>query len=183
MSELILYLHEPGDPKALAAFEAEAGVTLPPLYKKLVGEFDEASIYPSLFFPAIPDAVIPNISKGARFDVFYDFETALGYWNGETYGAGRPVGMLFLGSTGGGVEVLMSLRPEDHGKIYCWPHTTNAWGTDGNDLDRLFLQADSLGAFLASLTDTHDRSGWADIDEEELEDSVTIDLTSPAWNI
>ena len=91
--------------------------------------------------------------------------------------------MFFLGSTGGGVEVLMSLRPKDHGAIYCWYHSTNIWGTDGNDDGALYEQAESLAAFLSSLTDTASKAHRAFIDEEDLEGAVTIDLPAPEWRL
>ena len=74
MSEIILFLHEDGAengvPQAMADFEIANTVRLPDLYKKIVGTFDEASIYPNLFFPKMPPEVFDNIQSGANFSDF-----------------------------------------------------------------------------------------------------------------
>jgi hypothetical protein len=78
---------------------------------------------------------------------------------GDVYGKGNPPDMLFIGCEPGGLEILLSLRPGDRGHIFCWPHTTNIWGTDGNT--QVWHQADSFDAFLGSLFDRQDGSDYA----------------------
>lgn len=146
---------------AIEAWESRNGICLPSTYRHLMIAFDGGSIYPNIFDSAILRAGrVPANDFEMNIERVYDFDYATQLWNTEVYGRGTPPMMMFIGDDPGGVEVLMSLRPQDFGVIYLWYHSTNEWGTDGNDDNSLIRQADSFDAFLNSLYDAPDRSGY-----------------------
>lgn len=146
---------------AVTAWERELGLRLPEDYRNFLLRFDGGYPYPNFFDSALIRAgVVVSSETLMVVEFFYSLAEGQAHWNKASYGAGTPPGMAFIGSEPGGTEVLMSLRPQDFGVIYLWYHSTNIWGTDGNDDSALYRQADSFNDFLVSLFDTADREGY-----------------------
>lgn len=147
--------------RAIVAWEAETALRLPEAYRRFMIRFDGGYVWPNMFTSAIIEAgIIPSSDTAMFIDTLYSFDLVLGHWRKDTYGDGTPPGMVFVGDNPGGTEIVMSVRPHDFGVIYLWYHSTNIWGTDGNDDSALIRQADSFPAFLQSLYDDTDKSGY-----------------------
>jgi len=145
----------------IARWEQETGLALPDSYRRFMLAFNGGRVYPRLFRHNVPPERYPSTEPVTQVNPFYDWARVEAHWRGEIYGKGNPPGMLLIGCDPGGLEVLLSVRSEDRGQISCWPHTTNLWGTDGND--HVWHQAPSFEAFLDSLFDREDGTdykGW-----------------------
>ncbi|MFC1458999.1 SMI1/KNR4 family protein [Microvirga arabica] len=139
-------------------WEKTNGMRLPDGYRRFMLAFNGGCVYPRLFFYAVPLEYYPSTEPVTFVDLFYSWSDVRKYSRGDVYGRGNPPDMLFIGSTPGGLQILMSLRAEEFGQIFCWVHNTNIWGTDGND--HIWYQASSFENFLKSLYDEPDRSDY-----------------------
>jgi hypothetical protein len=139
-------------------WERRTGHVLPDGYRRFMFVFNGGRVYPRIFHYNVPLERYPSAEPITVVNPFYSWASAERYWRGEIYRRGTPPDMLFIGCDPGGLEILMSLRPQDYGQIFCWVHSTNIWGTDGND--QIWHQADSFEAFLASLYDEPDESDY-----------------------
>jgi hypothetical protein len=152
------YVKDPSED--IARWERTTGLSLPDAYRRFMLAFNGGRIYPRLFRYTVPLEFYPSTEPVTYVNPFYSWADAERYWRGDVYDRGTPPDMLFIGCNPGGLEILLSLRPADFGQIFCWLHSTNIWGTDGND--RLWLQAVSFEAFLDSLYDEPDGSDYDD---------------------
>lgn len=143
----------------ISSWEAETGTALPEDYKQFLRRVDGGYPYPNTFFPDLPKDRFFAYAEGAFLSVLYDWESVQRHWRGEVFGAGTPPGMLIVGNEPGGLEILLSARPQDRGRVYAWYHTTAPWGTDGNAAAALFPLAGSFSEFLGALGDTPDNDG------------------------
>jgi SMI1 / KNR4 family (SUKH-1) len=149
--------------RRLVAFERALGTTLPAVYRAFLIRFDGGRPYPNTFQPTLACAGSVLSSTECYVDAFYSLAEVEAYTRGEVYGQGQPPGMLSIGGDSGGLELLLSLRPQDIGTIHMWMGSTFLWGTDGNDEGALHFQAPDFPAFVSGLTDP-DGSGhghWA----------------------
>ncbi len=147
------------DPRqAIAAWEDRTGHRLPDGYRRFMLAFNGGRVYPRLFRYSLPLKHYPSVEPITILNPFYSWDSAERYWHGEVYRRGTPPDMFFIGCDPGGLQILMSVRAEDYGQIFCWVHSTNVWGTDGND--RLWHQADSFENFLDTLFDEPDESDY-----------------------
>lgn len=145
----------------IVAWESRTGHALPDSYRRFMLAFNGGRVYPRLFRSAVPLERYPFIEPVTFVDPFYSWADVEEYSRGDVYGRGTPPDMLFIGSDPCGLEILMSLRAADYGQIFCWVHSMNIWGTDGNDW--VWNQAPSFEAFLDLLHDEPDASdyeGW-----------------------
>lgn len=142
-------------------WEEHTGLNLPDSYRRFMLTFNGGRVYPRLFRYNVPLERYFSAEPITFVSPFYSWADAERYWRGDIYGKGNPPDMLFIGCDPGGLEILMSLRAKDYGQIFCWVHSTNIWGTDGND--KIWHQAPSFEAFIDSLYDEPDESdyeGW-----------------------
>lgn len=150
------------DPRqAIEAWEARTGLALPDGFRRFMLAFNGGRPHPRLFRYTVPLERYPSTEPVTQLAPLYSWASVEAHWRGEVYGSGTPRGMLLIGCDPGGLEVLLSLRPEDAGQIFTWVHTTAPWGTEDND--QIWHQADSFEAFLDSLFDWPDGSdyrGW-----------------------
>ncbi|MCU0800613.1 MAG: SMI1/KNR4 family protein [Rhodobacteraceae bacterium] len=143
----------------IAAWEQTTGLRLPASYRDFLLRYDGGQPYPNVFDVGVPDAVWGIADKQTFVDPLYDFAFAVNMFNGETYGAGTPRPFFFIGCNPGGLEILISLRAQDAGAIYCWFGSDVPWETGTNTSAALYLQAPSFGDFIRSLYDTEDEIG------------------------
>lgn len=143
----------------IARWERETGHKVPDDYRRFMLRFNGGRVYPRLFRYTVPLERYPSNEPVTMIESFYSWTDGQEYLRGEMYGRGTPPDMLFIGGDPGGLEVLLSLRPSDWGQVFCWPHTTNIWGIEGNS--EIWHQADSFEAFIDSLFDGSDRSDYS----------------------
>ncbi|MBM7069276.1 SMI1/KNR4 family protein [Actibacterium sp. 188UL27-1] len=144
----------------IAAFEAANDLKLPDDYRTFLLAHDGGYPYPNVFQMAIPPGRLSITDPTTFLDVFYSWPEIAAHTREETYGTATPPRHLLIAENPGGVQVLLSLRPQTHGRVFLWIHTDAKWGTDGNDETALFPQASSFTAFVTSLTDTADKIGY-----------------------
>lgn len=90
-------------------------------------------------------------------DPLYSWDRAV-TWS-KDLGNRLPTESLTIGADPGLLEIVLSLRTEDHGAVYGWVRNRAMWGSvDNSYLCRL---APSFGTFVASLFDDEARSGHA----------------------
>lgn len=168
----------PVTPAEFGAWERSNSISLPADYRALLLQCNGGYPYPNLMFLKLPADRFPSYGDGAFLSVIYSWQGALQQMAGDPYGDGTPPGFVFLGNESGGFEILLSLREQDFGAVYCWYHSTNIWGTGGNDESALFRQADSLAAFLAGLTDNADKDGLDYVGgaEDLASDGITVSI-------
>jgi hypothetical protein len=151
------YVADPS--KDIARWEHDTKQKLPDGYRRFMLKFNGGRVYPRLFRYKVPLERYPSNEPVTMVDPFYDWAYVEAHWRGEVYGKGTPPDMLIIGTNPGGLQILLSLRPVDRGHIFCWPHTSNFWGTEGNT--QVWHQADSFETFLESLYDEPDGSDYA----------------------
>ncbi|CAH2395486.1 hypothetical protein MES4922_120188 [Mesorhizobium ventifaucium] len=78
-------------------------------------------------------------------------------WTGE-FGNRVPSGSLAIGADPGLIEIILSLRMEDHGAVYSWVRNWGVWGSEENSY--LCPQAATFVAFVASLFDDEEKNGY-----------------------
>ncbi len=139
--------------KDIEAWETSTYKKLPESYRRFMTKFNGGRIYPSLLRHNVP-----NYSSPTVLEYFYDWDTVMSHFNRDVYGEGSPPDCLIIGGDPGGLEVLLSCREQDAGQVFCWFHTRNIWGTDGNT--EIWHQANSFEELLASLHDDEDRNSY-----------------------
>lgn len=147
--------------REIATWEAANNVQLPVTYRGFLLAYNGGRIYPGMFQMNMTPEQLGSSETMSMVDPLYDFATAVSLWNGDVYRGGEPKPFFFIGTDPGGMELLMSLRPTDHGAIFLWFGTDLPWGSGGNVETNLHPQAASFSAFIASLTDTADEQGRA----------------------
>lgn len=149
---------------AIEQWQMEGGVSLPADYRNYVERYGANYIYPNAFVQKIPQEIYGESDGYSILEKVYGWDYVVKNWRKEIYGEGTPDGCLVIGDAQG-FQVLLSLRREDFGVVYCWMPTTHTWGGPGNNADFLYLQANSFSEFLASLFDTE--IGFAFFDGEK----------------
>ena len=142
------------------AWSNHLGRKLPADYRTFLIRYDGGSPYPNIFDEVTPDAVRRGPDTQAFCDVIYDLDYARSETDDATYGNAVPSGFIPIAQDPGGLEILLSLRDADFGHVFLWQGTTEPWGSEGNNENRLFRQASSFVAFLDSLYDTPDKIGY-----------------------
>ncbi len=139
-------------------WESDNNIQLPDDYRRFMIKFNGGRVYPCTFKYAVPvERYI--FSKPETFcDPIFRWSSVEKNWNGEVYGEGCPPGMLTVARDPGGIIVLLSVRKEDYGKIYVWPHSSYKWGDEDNR--DMWLQANSFSEFLDSLYDDEEKNGY-----------------------
>lgn len=131
----------------IKVWETNAGKKLPDDYRRFMLKFNGGRVYPSL----LRHNVTSYSAEPTILEYFYSWDDVVRHANMEVYFSGTPEGFLIIGGDPGGLEVLLSYRDEDAGKIFCWYHTTTSWGTEDNKV--VWHQAESFSELLASLYD------------------------------
>jgi len=150
------------DPKNdIKNWEVRFGRKLPSDYKEFLLRFNGGSVYPRMFKHAISPSTLPSVSQEEILDRLYRWDQVVPLYNREGYGKGLPDGYLDIGETPGPLEILLSIREEDFGKIYAWVRSSNRWGTDSNT--EIYLLAANFRTFLKMLYDDQEKTdymGW-----------------------
>ncbi|KJS08448.1 MAG: hypothetical protein VR78_18115 [Hoeflea sp. BRH_c9] len=139
-----------GDPgPAIEAWEQRTGRRLPDDYRAFMRKFNGGRPFPLMFRYQIPLEIYPSDEPVTFLDPLYGWNYVEEIWDQKVFSAATPPDMIFIGADPGGLELLLSVRPEDHGRIYAWLHSLDAWGHGGNT--RIWPQAASFRAFIESL--------------------------------
>jgi hypothetical protein len=141
----------------IAEWEKSTGRKLPEDYKKFMSKYDGGRIYPLIFDRKIPLEVYSMGTSETFLNMFYPWQTVAGIWNGEMFADRTPPDFVVVGSSPGGVEVLLSLADETHGQIFLWLHSPSDWGTGDNK--HVWRQEDSFRAFVESLYENEEEEG------------------------
>ncbi len=152
---------------AILDWEKLNDIRCPNAYRNLMNIQNGGYIYPNVSNFNIPKNVYDSGEPFVVIEMLYDWNYVAKHWEKQIYGKGTPPEHLIIGDAQGGLEILLSVAPDTFGKVYFWFHSTNIWGTDGNDESALHLQANSLGEFLEALYDTQDKIGLDTFDGEE----------------
>ena len=151
----------PDPSKEVQAWERQTGVSLPKDYRGFLLKYNGGSVYPRIFKHSISPQKLPSISPEEYVDRFYRWDQVFALFNGESYGRGIPKGYLNIGETPGPLEILISTKNEDFGKIFGWIRSSDTWGTGHNT--EIYLLSASFTLFLKMLYDDEDRTdyeGW-----------------------
>ncbi len=138
-------------PDIIAAWEQAVGCRLPAAYRSFMLGYGGGRIYPSMFVVDQPPEIWGMTDFCTFCDPLYDWDYAVSLWNGETYLDARPKDFFFIGCNPGGLEILMSLRPADHGCIYTWWGGSLRWGDKGNNERNVYLQAGNFTDFIGQM--------------------------------
>jgi hypothetical protein len=147
---------------AIAAWESCTQLQLPGDYRRFMSRYNGGRIYPRLF--RVPGSEVewlgPYLAESDEHCVeqFLSWEDVQHHWRGAIYGDGIPPKHILVAVTAGTTQVLMSLAPEQFGKVYAWSHSTDRWQTGRNQ--ELIRLADSFVEFLGMLYDDADRSDY-----------------------
>ncbi len=121
---------------------------LPVDYTSFLTTYNGGRIYPSIFNVQQPPEVWGMSDFSTFLDPLYDWQHAAELWSGSTYLDGTPPGMFFLGCNPGGLEMLISLRPHDHGRIFSWWGSSVTWGEPGNNESNIYVQSSNFTNFI-----------------------------------
>ena len=102
-------------PDVIATWEQGVGCRLPAAYRSFMLTYRGGRICPSMFVVDQPPEILGMTDFCTFCDPLYDWDHAISLWNGETYFEATPKYFFFIGCNPGGLEILMSLRPADHG--------------------------------------------------------------------
>jgi hypothetical protein len=142
---------------AIAAWEHGANQRLPDDYRRFMLRYNGGRPYPNMFRHTALDPDGFASPSEAFVDPFYDWKRVES-WSGEL--ANRlPPKCLAIGADPGLLEIVLSLRDEDHGAIFSWVRNWGVWGSAENSY--LCAQAASFAAFVAALFDDDAQSGHA----------------------
>lgn len=147
--------------KAVALWEAPTGCCIPKSYRDFMVRYNGGRVFPALIEVAVPDAMWAAVDKQTWCDPFLNWDMAMERWNGEIFGESTPKGLFFVAEDGFGLDFLMSLRPQDHGKIYCWQRGQDVWGQPGNDDTQLYLQAEDFTDLFNQLYETPEEDAFS----------------------
>lgn len=144
-----------GPDSGISRWQQAAGLRLPAEYRDFMTRHDGGRPYPNMFrHRAMDDQGFPNPSEHF-VDPLYEWSHVV-EWSKEL-GNRLPPGVLAIGADPGLIEIVLSLRAEDHGAVYSWVRNWAVWGSEENRY--LCPQAPSFAAFMASLFDDDERSG------------------------
>ena len=144
-------------PAALDAWQTDAGLLLPDDYRTFLLRHNGGHPYPQKFqHTALEPGDFDNPTEH-YLDPLYAWEKVLG-WSAEL-GNRLPAACLAIGADAGLIEIVLSLRPEDHGAVYSWVRNWAVWGNEDNRY--LCPQASSFTAFMRSLNDDEEENGLA----------------------
>jgi SMI1-KNR4 cell-wall len=146
-------------PATIAQWEAQEGRKIPADYRGFMINYGGGRPYPNVFEVAIPDDLWDSYEKTVFCNPLYAWEYAVGVWAKSTFRDGTPTGLFFIGTDPGNLQLLISLRPKDYGKVYLWVPTNDTWGSDTNNDTHLYLQAPTFTDFIMGLFDTPDSIG------------------------
>ncbi len=138
-------------PDVIAACEQAVGCTLPAAYRSFKLGYGGGRICPSMFVVDQPPEIWGMTDVCTLCDPLYDWDDAISLWNGDTCFEATPRDFFFIGCNPGGLEILMSLRPADHGCIYTWWGGTLRCGDQGNNERNVYLQAGNFTDFIGQM--------------------------------
>jgi SMI1-KNR4 cell-wall len=144
----------------ITEWETASGYRFPEDYRTFMLRYDGGRPYPNTFKVAVPPNLWDMAEDLTYVDPLYSWDFSRALQDKTTYYEGTPNGFWFIGCDPGGLELLLSLRAKDYGRVYSWRGTYNAWGTAGNDDTTVYLQAGSFERFLFTLFDTPDKQGY-----------------------
>ena len=154
------FVENPSD--QITAWEKVQGITLPKDYRDFLVRYNGGRVYPRMFkhkMGSLQAGPFVDDSGETYLDLLYPWETVEMHWQGKTYGKGVPSQHIVIGENPGGIQVIMSLTPQDKGKIYSWFHSRTPWGTEENT--KKYPLADSFSEFLKNLYDNgNDYDDW-----------------------
>lgn len=147
---------EPGTAEpAIAAWETETGLALPADYRRFLLVFDGGRPCPKTFRHGWSEDGAIHTTE-SYLEPFYAWQRVIS-WSAEL-GSRLPPQTLSIGADPGLIELLLSLRPQDHGTVYSWVRN---WGDFGPDNDWLWRQAGSFTEFVHALYDSGgDLDSW-----------------------
>jgi hypothetical protein len=142
--------------EAIAAWEDSSSLRLPDNYRRFMTRYNGGQVYPLTFRHTAKEPFdAPNPTEHF-LDPVNDWDRVL-TWSAEL-GDRLPEATLVIGRDPGVIEVVLSLREEDHGHVYSWVRNFGGrWSSPENDY--LCLQAPSFRAFIEGLFDEEDRIG------------------------
>jgi hypothetical protein len=142
---------------AIAGWEHAAKLRLPDDYRRFMLRYNGGRPYPNMFKHTARDPDGFESASEAFLDPLYDWQGVVS-WSNEL--ANRlPPNCLAIGADPGLLEIVLSLRSEDHGTVFSWVRNWGAWGSAENSY--LCPQAPSFSEFVASLFDDGAKSGHA----------------------
>jgi hypothetical protein len=142
----------------IALWESRTERLLPDGYRRFMLAFNGGRVYPRLFRYNVPLDLYPSAEPVTLVDPFYSWARVEEYWRGSVYSRAMPENMLVIGGDPGGLEILLSVRPDNYGQIFCWVDGSHSDDTHEND--RIWFQAASFEGFLDSLYDEADGSDY-----------------------
>lgn len=142
---------------AIEAWEGSSGMRLPDDYRAFMTRYNGGRVYPLMFLhTAREPGDAPNPTEHF-VDPINDWERVVA-WR-EELGDRLPKESLVIGRDPGLIELILSLREEDHGHVYSWVRNLGgAWSSSDNDY--LCLQAPSFREFIEGLFENDDRDGY-----------------------
>ncbi|WP_020178965.1 SMI1/KNR4 family protein [Methylopila sp. M107] len=142
---------------AIENWEAASGETLPADYRAFLKTFNGGRIYPNMFAYSVPLTGASSTGAMTFLDRLHDWAHVEAVSGGEMFGDRFPPGFLAIGCDPGGMEILLSLRAEDHGAAFCWLHDDEPWGSPRNA--HVHWLAASFDDFVDGLRDVAERAG------------------------
>lgn len=142
--------------EAIKAWEHASGMRLPDDYRAFMTRYNGGRVYPLMFMhTAREPGDAPNPTEHF-VDPVNDWDRVV-TWR-EELGDRLPSQCLVIGRDPGLIELILSLRQEDHGHVYSWVRN---WGGpwSSSDNDYLCLQASSFREFVEGLFENDDGDG------------------------
>lgn len=141
---------------AIEAWERRSGLRLPDDYRSFMRQHDGGRPYPLMFLHTArePDGE-PNPTEH-YVNAFSDW-SYVASWT-EELGNRLPKGCISIGGDPGLIELILSLRQDDHGHVYSWVRSWGAWSSTENDY--LCPQTQSFRGFVESLFDNDEKEGY-----------------------
>ncbi len=142
---------------AIEAWEQAFGMRLPDDYRNFMTRYNGGRVYPLIFTHTARE-------PGGAPDKTEHFVDPIDDWEGVVARRAEladrlPYGTLVIGSDPGLIEIILSLRPHDHGHVYSWVRNFGGnWSSPDNDY--LCLQAASFREFIEGLSENSDRDGY-----------------------
>lgn len=144
--------------RQIEKWTADTGHELPADYRNFSVGYNGGRIYPLIFDRTIPSEIYAMGEPATFVNSFYPWEMVERIWDGDVFGGRTPPNMLVIGSSPGGIEILLSVVPQTFGQVFLWLHSQSGWGEEGND--RVWLQAESFRSFIESLYENDDEEGY-----------------------
>ena len=135
--------------KAFQSLEQVLGSSLPADYRQFLLEYDGGSPYPLIFHFSLDE------DDPERFlDRLHCCDRVKDLFLAKPFGDGIPFGMLIIGEDPGGLQVLISLKEEDFGRVYALYPVSEPPNSS------LVFLAEDFRTFLGLLFETEERIGW-----------------------